>query len=156
MLRSGWTQMLLLAVSLGLVLSAVTVRAGEIDGKTFRDWRGQCETAPDGREYCYILQRLQRVDNERTLMITQVGYHLETKEALVMFHLPPVLDPKEMLLFKTDDNTAISVGYSCDSQRCRGDMVLDDRLLSELKKDGREWLLLFIVIMANRFCFHCL
>ena len=145
MLRSGLARVLLLTVCLGLTLLAVTVRAGEVDGKTFRDWRGQCEPTPDGRESCYILQRLQRVNSDNTLMITQVGYHLETKEALVIFHLPPVLDPKEMLLFKTDDNAAISVGYQCNSQRCRGDIILNDRLLSELQK-GRQGVVAFVDI----------
>ncbi len=149
MLRSGWTRIAMLAACLGLMFSAVTVQAGDIDGKTFKDWRGQCENAPDGREFCYILQRLQREDNNRTLMITQVGYHLETREPLVIFHLPPVLDDKEMLLFKTDDNNAISIGFRCDNERCRGDMILDDRLLAELKK-GRQGVVAFVHVQNGK------
>ncbi|WP_261844718.1 invasion associated locus B family protein [Aliamphritea ceti] len=143
MLRLSGTRLLMLLGCLGLFVSATITHAGEIDGKSFKDWVGQCEVAPDGREFCYILQRLQRKDSDGTLMITQVGYHLDTKEALVIFHLPPMLDQQEMLLFKTDDNDAKSISYSCNEQRCRGDFILDKGSLAELKK-GRQGLVAFV------------
>ncbi len=143
MLRLSGTRMLMFLGCLGLFISAMAVQAGEIDGKAFKDWLGQCEVAPDGREFCYILQRLQRQGSSNTLMITQVGYHLETKEALVIFHLPPMLNQEEMLLFKTDDNDAISISYRCNEERCRGDFILDQRSLAELKK-GRQGVVAFV------------
>ena len=138
---TGKRLLALVAVFAGAVL-AVPAQAGDIHGKVFKDWVGQCETAPDGREFCYILQRLQRNGTENTLMITQVGYHLETDEALVVFHLPAVLDANEKLLFKTDDNDVISINYRCQDGQCRGGFQLDKRMLGEFRR-GRQGLVGF-------------
>lgn len=133
----------LMLCGLGLCSLGLPVQAADnIHGQSFKDWLGQCEVAPDGKEFCYILQRLQRNGTNNTLMITQIGYHLETNEALVVFHLPAVLDVNEMLLFKTDDNDAISINYRCDDQQCRGGFLLDKRMLGEFKR-GRQALIGF-------------
>ncbi len=122
-----------LLVTLGLVVGSVSA-AGNIKGKKFGDWGGECETTPEQEQVCYLLQTLSDKRNNELIMVTAVGYGKGKKFPTAIFDLPKTVDIQRGVQLKVDRYPAVSFKGACDAKGCRAGFTLDNPLTQQFQK----------------------
>ncbi|MEZ5450342.1 MAG: invasion associated locus B family protein [Thiolinea sp.] len=132
---SKWKQAMLLAA---LVLPVgLTQAAGNIQGKRFGDWGGQCETAPDNSQVCYLQQVLSEKGQKTPLMVTVIGYGQGKKFPTAIFELPKGVDMKQGVQLRVDRYNPVGFSGKCDNVGCRAGFTLDNPLTQQFSKGKR-------------------
>ena len=121
-----------LIIALALVTSLL---AAPEEGKTFKDWKVNCDTIPDKDEkICHIQQLITDKENDNPIMMVAVGYlpGLEKPTFIVTLPLGVLLPPG--LSLQVDENKAIGFPYEvCDPVGCRAGFDIKDDILQQLK-----------------------
>ena len=140
MLSKWKTALLVATVALPLGLAQA---AGNIQGKRFGDWGGQCEKGPDNAQVCYLQQVLsEKGNNKQPVMVTVIGYGKGKKFPTAIFELPKGINMKEGVQLKVDKYNPVGFSGKCDNQGCRAGFTLDNPLTQQFSK-GKQALIAF-------------
>lgn len=148
---------------LGLVAPLLvpgTVTAQVEDGQTFKDWRARCETLKDeaGKEVrqCHIFQAIDLKnkkldialgppDGERALrLLTFQIAHNPTKPGQIVAILTTPLGTSLLpgMRIKVDEGKELRFPFErCLTIGCRVAMVLDDNLITQMKRGNKAFVL---------------
>ncbi len=124
------------------VLTGAAFAAGNIQGKRFGDWGGQCETSPQNQQVCYLQQVLSEKDKKTPIMVTVIGYGQGKQFPTAIFELPKGADLKQGVQLKIDKYKAVGFSGACDQNGCRAGFTLDNPLTQQFSK-GQQALLAY-------------
>jgi invasion protein IalB len=129
----GFTKFGLITASLlalGLCSSAAQA-AGNIQGKRYQDWGGNCQTTDQG-QHCYLEQVL--FDGEQKVMISVIGYLPGQKIPSMAFELPPNINLSKGFTLSVNDKPITRFKGQCISQRCTASFHLTPQILQQFQR----------------------
>lgn len=114
-----------------LFLSFSTQAAGNIQGKRFQDWGGNCQVTEQGR-HCYLEQVLH--DGEQKVMISVIGYLPGQKIPSMAFELPPNIHLPAGFSLSLNARPLTRFKGKCSPERCTASFQLTPQILQQLQK----------------------
>ncbi|TXH68211.1 MAG: hypothetical protein E6Q83_14050 [Thiothrix sp.] len=114
-----------------LVLSLNTQAAGNIQGKRFQDWGGNCQATQQG-QHCYLEQVLH--DGEQKVMISVIGYLPGQKVPSMAFELPPNIHLPAGFTLSMNERPVTRFKGKCSVQRCTASFQLTTPLVQQFQK----------------------
>lgn len=114
-----------------LVVSISTQAAGNIQGKRFQDWGGNCQVTEQGR-HCYLEQVLH--DGEQKVMISVIGYLPGQKIPSMAFELPPNIHLPAGFTLSLNERPTLRFKGKCNAQRCTASFQLTPQILQQFQK----------------------
>lgn len=129
----GFRKLRLLSIGL-LTLSLLSMNAhaaGNIQGKRFQDWGGNCQITDQGR-HCYLEQVLH--DGQQKVMISVIGYIPGQKIPSMAFELPPNIHLAAGFTLNLDERPITRFKGKCTQQRCTASFQLTPQILQKFQK----------------------
>lgn len=114
-----------------LVLSLNTQAAGNIQGKRFQDWGGNCQATQQG-QHCYLEQVLH--DGEQKVMISVIGYLPGQKVPSMAFELPPNIHLPAGFTLSMNERPVTRFKGKCSVQRCTASFQLTAPIVQQFQK----------------------
>ena len=122
-------------VSAGLlslfILSTQALAVGNIQGKRFQDWGGNCQATAQGR-HCYLEQVLR--DGEQKVMISVIGYRPGQSLPSMAFELPPNIHLAAGFTLSINQDPITRFKGSCTPQRCTASFQLTASILQQFQR----------------------
>ena len=122
-------------VSAGLlslfILSTQALAVGNIQGKRFQDWGGNCQATAQGR-HCYLEQVLR--DGEQKVMISVIGYRPGQSLPSMAFELPPNIHLATGFTLSINQGPITRFKGSCTPQRCTASFQLTASILQQFQR----------------------
>lgn len=129
----GFRSIKLLSVSL-LVVGACSLSAqaaGNIQGKRFQDWGGNCQVRQQVR-HCYLEQALY--DGQQKVMISVIGYIPGQTIPSMAFELPPNIHLPAGFTLSLNEQPLTRFKGTCSAQRCTASFQLTAQILQQFQK----------------------
>ncbi|WP_298610248.1 invasion associated locus B family protein [uncultured Thiothrix sp.] len=128
----GFSYLKLIQVSLFslLALSFSTQAAGNIQGKRFQDWGGNCQVT-EQVQHCYLEQVLH--DGEQKVMVSVIGYLPNQKVPSMAFELPPNIHLPAGFTLSLDERPVTRFKGKCSVQRCTASFQLSPQILQQFQ-----------------------
>ena len=114
-----------------LIVSVSTQAAGNVQGKRFQDWGGNCQATAQGR-HCYLEQVLH--DGQQKVMISVIGYIPGQKTPSMAFELPPNIHLPAGFTLNVDKRAITHFKGKCTQQRCTASFQLTPKILQQFQK----------------------
>ncbi len=114
-----------------LILSLNATAAGNVQGKRFQDWGGNCQVTQQGR-HCYLEQVLH--DGEQKVMISVIGYLPRQKIPSMAFELPPNIHLPAGFTLSMNERPVLRFKGKCSAQRCTASFQLTPQILQQFQK----------------------
>ncbi len=114
----------------GLLSSAATQAADNINGMRFGDWGGTCDS-----QVCYIQQVLSQ--NDAPLMVTVIGYAPGKPTPTIIFELPAGINIKAGVQLQVDQQPPVKFTGSCTKDYCRTGFAMDEQILQQFRTGKR-------------------
>lgn len=114
-----------------LVLSLNATAAGNVQGKRFQDWGGNCQVTQQGR-HCYLEQVLH--DGEQKVMISVIGYLPRQPVPSMAFELPPNIHLPAGFTLSIAERPVTRFKGKCSAQRCTASFQLTPQILQQFQK----------------------
>lgn len=123
----------------GLVASSLLMSGSALaveSGKIFKDWRAQCETAPEtGKEVCHIFQNLTTKDDGKQILNVMIGYLPNKEEPVMILTLPLGIALPPGVQIQIDEGKAARAPVeTCTPQGCRVGIPVTDDFINMMKK----------------------
>ncbi|HMT94346.1 invasion associated locus B family protein [uncultured Thiothrix sp.] len=113
------------------VVSIGTQAAGNVQGKRFQDWGGNCQVANQVR-HCYLEQVLH--DGEQKVMVSVIGYLPGQKIPSMAFELPPNIHLPSGFTLSLNERPTLRFKGKCSAQRCTASFQLTPKILQQFQK----------------------
>ncbi len=120
-----------------LLISGASFAAEQ--GKVFKDWRVQCETAPGSdTEICHIFQNLTTKEDGKQILNAMIGYLPAKDEAVMILTLPLGIALPPGIQLQIDDGKAARAPIeTCTPQGCRVGVPLTKEFITTMKKGNQ-------------------
>lgn len=112
-------------------LSLTAQAVGNIQGKRFQDWGGNCQVTEQGK-HCYLEQVLH--DGEQKVMVSVIGYLPGQKVPSMAFELPPNIHLPAGFTLSIAERPVTRFKGKCSAQRCTASFQLTTQILQQFQK----------------------
>jgi len=109
----------------------------EVRGQ-YQDWIVRCQPAPEDAfgagELCEMYQSVSESENGQTVFEVVIGYPQGAESPIALFNLPLGMRLPPGVQMQVDDNEPVRFAIQiCLTSGCRGDIALDDSLVSQMR-----------------------
>lgn len=134
------------AVSLGLIVAISSIAEAQSvrqTGRTFRDWTEACEAGAQGREICFVFQRVS-YRGKQVANIT-LGFKPGKSGPVAVINMPlGAIHLPDGLRVRTDQGIDGWGPFKfCDTKGCHVELDIEPQLLAALKAGTNGWLLFY-------------
>ncbi len=132
--------MLALLVGLSSIAEAQNVRQ---TGRAFRDWSEACETGNQGREVCFIFQRVS-YKGKQVANIT-LGFKQGKSGPVAVINMPlGAIHLPDGLRLRTDQGVDGWAAFKfCDKNGCHVELEVEPQVLAAMQAGSDGWLLFY-------------